>query len=172
MAVPKSKRKVGNSEFVHQGKIVWKETQRLMRKWPKSRQITEVQFILKTAYDVHEKAVWANRIFCIMPNECATRLTLLEEAYGKINVLASFCDDWYEDAPTVRNKREKVEDGQETYVPVLTKKQIENYAGTLSQAMGVFSGAIKYVREKLKTSLENYPNFQLTLPIVEAELVD
>ena len=170
MAVPKSKRKVGNSEFVHQAKIIWKETQRLMRKWPKSRQITEVQFILKTAYDVHEKAVWANRIYCVMPNECATRLTLLEEAYGKINVLASFCDDWYDDAPTVRNKRERVEHGQNEFVPVLTKKQIENYAGTLSLALGVFSGAIKSTRTKLKNSLEKYPNFQLTLPIVDCEL--
>ena len=171
MTVPTSKRKTAPCEFVNQARIVMRETQKLMRKWPKSRQITEVQFVLKTAYYVFEKAVWANTIYCVVPSEFAARLSLLQEAYGKINCLASFCDDWLDDIPTVRNKRENVEHGGDFYVPVVSEKRLVNYVGTLSHAISIFAGAIKSTRTKLKDSLEKYPNYQLTLPIVDAELL-
>jgi hypothetical protein len=170
MTVPAYKRGEARTEFVRQGRVVMKETQKLMRKWPKSRLVSETQFVLKTAYEIHEAAVMADTIYGVVPSEFANRLTYLYVAYGKINFLASLCDDWIFDTPTVRAKKKNVQDDKEQYVPAASIKQLENFAGTLYHAKAVFKGAIERTRKDLKKSLKTYPNFQLTLPIVDAEL--
>ena len=183
MTVPKSKRSTPKSGYVISVGVVLDNTKRLMRKWPKSRNNTEVAPTIAIAYKAFEAAMHADCIYAVLPNEHALKMQKLYECYGAIATLAGLCDRWVIDTPKVKiSKKERDEAVEKVlammpnesdknlvstdqYRRVVSMKKLENYAISLAQAMATLSGAIKRERKELKISLEKYPGFSISIPL-------
>ncbi len=183
MTVPKSKRSTPKSGYVISVGVVLDNTKRLMRKWPKSRNNTEVAPTIAIAYKAFEAAMHADCIYAVLPNEHALKMQKLYECYGAIATLAGLCDRWVIDTPKVKiskkerdeavekvlammpNESDKNPVSTDQYRRVVSMKKLENYAISLAQAMATLSGAIKRERKELKISLEKYPGFSISIPL-------
>ena len=183
MTVPKSKRSTPKSGYVISVGAVLDNTKRLMRKWPKSRNNTEVAPTIAIAYKAFESAMHADCIYAVLPNEHALKMQKLYECYGAINTLAGLCDRWVIDTPKVKvskKERDKVVEkvlammpdesdknpvSTDQYRKVVSSKKLQNYAISLAQALATLSGAIKRERKELKISLEKYPGFSISIPL-------
>ncbi len=183
MSVPKSKRSIPKSGYVISVGVVLDHTKRLMRKWPKSRNNTEVAPTIAIAYKAFEAAMHADCIYAVLPNEHVLKMQKLYECYGAIATLAGLCDRWVIDTPKVKiskTERDEIveqvlvsESGEsdnnladkDRYRKVVSSKKLQNYAISLAQAKATLSGAIKRERKELKISLEKYPDFSISLPL-------
>ena len=178
MSVPAHERKQARSEYVNQARFVYSRTAALMRKWPKSRLHTETAFVMQTAYTMLEAALTADCLYAVLPGEHALKLEKLEEAHGKLNMLACLSEEWRCNIPTVgkaaSRKMLKTRRPPSNYAEVLAEEQavrraeakkvvdpktVDAYLMRIAGALRVFSGAIKYQRKQLRESLEKYPQF-------------
>lgn len=183
MSVPKSKRSTPKSGYVVCVGQVLDSTKRLMRKWPKSRNNTEVAPTIEIAYKAFEAAMNAHCIYAVLPNEHALKMQKLYECYGAVNTLAGLFDRWVMDTPKVKISDKECNEAVEKvlamasgesdenrtikdrYRKVVPMKKLENYASTLVQALASLSGAIKRERKELQISLEKHPGFSIFLPL-------
>lgn len=149
MSVASSKRTLSESEYAKQARIVYNETQRIIRKLPKSKLHTYNVHIANTAHLIYKNACIADRIYAVTYEEARMKLNLLNEAYGSIDFLLSICDDWKNEKPQVTNP--------DTHMTrnAITDRRINSYAGTLMKASGAFSSSIKYFRKQLSKYKEN-----------------
>ncbi len=161
MTVPKSKRNISKSAYVINVGEVLDCTKRLMRKWPKSRNNTEVVPTINLAYKAFDAAMSADSIYAVLPNEHVCKMQKLYDSYGAINTLAGLCDRWVLDIPQTRTHDQA---GNLIYQNVVPLKKLQNYAVVLSSALSTLSGAIKRQRKELKISIDKNPSFLLCVP--------
>ena len=182
MTVPKSKRGVAKSAYVVHVRAVLNMTRTIMRKWPKSRMHLETEHVMRIAYDAYADAASACAIYADLPGEHALKLQKLNCAYGAMHALGGLCDGWIDDTPTVRTEQHVpkgmphdqfvavygVQDPSELddfcYKKAVSPRVLKNYAGAVACACSTLSGAIKYQRKALKTSLKKYPSFTAASP--------
>lgn len=166
MTVPASKRTQATGEYVHQARIVLVETQRLMRKWPKSRERTETQHVMRIAYEAYTAAYNADVIYASTLEEQRIRMSLLYTAYGRLNALAGLVDLWIDHPP--QSGAPHIEpDGTVQYRPVVETRRLRNYAGTLCKAIGVFTGTIRWQREQLNKAKRTEKTAEWTQPAIQ-----
>ena len=83
--------------------------------------------------------------------ESVQRLSCLNDAYGRLCLIAMFVDAWLDDMPhVVYTQRER--DGAEIQVekPFVKMERLISLAGSVSNAMKVTKGAIKSERRRLE----------------------
>ena len=148
MAVPASKRARAMGEYVRQARIVLAETQHLMRRWPKSRERVETQHVMRIAYEAYTEAYAADVIYASTVEEQRLRLERIYAAYGRINALAGLVDLWIDQPPQAAAPHMDT-DGTMRYRDAIKPERLQNYAGTLAKAIGVFTGTIRWQREQL-----------------------
>lgn len=83
--------------------------------------------------------------------ESAQRLSYLNDAYGRLCLIAMFIDAWLDDMPQVVYT-EKDQNGVEIQVskPFVKMDRLISLAGSVSGAMKVTKGAIKSERHRLE----------------------
>lgn len=150
--VPKSKQTESvSTEYLRQARIVWRELISIAKKLPKSRALTETQYICRAGYDLMQAAAEADGIYAMTRVETAQRLSCLNDAYGRLCLIAMFVDAWLDDMPhVVYTQRER--DGAEIQVekPFVKTDRLVSLAGSVSNAMKVTKGAIKSERRRLE----------------------
>lgn len=151
--VPKSRQtETVSTEYLRQARIVWRELISIAKKLPKSRALTETQYICRAGYDLMEAAAEADGIYVMTVEESAQRLALLNDAFGRLCLIGMFIDAWLDDMPQViytELDAGGVEMG--VYKPFVKISRLESLAGTVSNAMKVTKGAIKAERMRLRT---------------------
>lgn len=186
MSVPKEKRSIARCEYVNQARIVRNLTTNLMRKWPKSRFKIDSQYALDAANEMFNAAVEAFSIYAVYPCEHERKLNALETAHSRLNSLVVRADDWYRDIPCTRSTKkqyakmqpqskkeaevrqacqqsgEPIPDQYLHNKKVVSPERLKDYAGAISRALGVFTGAIKSQRAKYAKSVKDYPDFVCT----------
>lgn len=148
--VPKSKQTESvSTEYLRQARIVWRELVSIAKKLPKSRALTETQYICRAGYDLMQAAAEADGIYAMTRVETVQRLSCLNDAYGRLCLIAMFVDA--DDMPhVVYTQRER--DGAEIQVekPFVKMERLISLAGSVSNAMKVTKGAIKSERRRLE----------------------
>lgn len=93
----------------------------------------------------------ADGIYAMTQVESAQRLSCLNDAYGRLCLIAMFIDAWLDDMPQVVYT-EKDRNGAEIQVkkPFVKMERLISLAGSVSNAMKVTKGAIKSERHRLK----------------------
>lgn len=151
--VPKSKQTESvSTEYLRQARIVWRELISIAKKLPKSRALTETQYICRAGYDLMQAAAEADGIYVMTVEESAQRLTLLNDAYGRLCLIGMFIDAWMDDMPQViytELDAGRVEVGVSK--PFVKMSRLESLAGSVSNAIKVTKGAIKAERMRLRT---------------------
>lgn len=150
--VPKSKQTESvSTEYLRQARIVWRELISIAKKLPKSRALTETQYICRAGYDLMQAASEADGIYAMTRVESAQRLSCLNDAYGRLCLIAMFIDAWLDDMPQVIYT-ERGQDSAEIEVekPFVKMERLASLAGSVSNAMKVTKGAIKAERNRLK----------------------
>lgn len=151
--VPKSRQtETVSTEYLRQARIVWRELISIAKKLPKSRALTETQYICRAGYDLMEAAAEADGIYVMTVEESAQRLALLNDAYGRLCLIGMFIDAWMDDMPQVIYT-ELDAGGVEVGVskPFVKISRLESLAGAVSNAMKVTKGVIKAERMRLRT---------------------
>lgn len=151
--VPKSRQTESvSTEYLRQARIVWRELISIAKKLPKSRALTETQYICRAGYDLMQAAAEADGIYVMTVEESAQRLALLNDAYGRLCLIGMFIDAWLDDMPQVIYT-ELDAGGVEVGVskPFVKMSRLESLAGNVSNAMKVTKGAIKAERMRLRT---------------------
>ena len=151
--VPKSKQTESvSTEYLRQARIVWRELISIAKKLPKSRSFTETQYVCRAGYDLMQAAAQADGIYVVTPIESAQRLECLNDAYGRLCLIAMFIDAWLDDMPQVVYT-EADPNGTEIQVqkPFVKRDRLISLAGAVSNAMKVTKGAIKAERSRLKS---------------------
>lgn len=151
--VPKSRQTESvSTEYLRQARIVWRELISIAKKLPKSRALTETQYICRAGYDLMQAAAEADGIYVMTVEESAQRLALLNDVYGRLCFIGMFIDAWLDDMPQVIYT-ELGAGGDEVGVskPFVKMSRLEALAGTVSTAMKVTKGAIKAERSRLKS---------------------
>lgn len=151
--VPKSRQTESvSTEYLRQARIVWRELISIAKKLPKSRALTETQYICRAGYDLMQAAAEADGIYVMTVEESAQRLALLNDVYGRLCLIGMFIDAWLDDMPQVIYTELGV-GGDEVGVskPFVKMSRLEALAGTVSTAMRVTKGAIKAERSRLKS---------------------
>lgn len=150
--VPKSRQTESvSTEYLRQARIVWRELISIAKKLPKSRALTETQYICRAGYDLMQAAAEADGIYAMTRVESAQRLSSLNDAYGRLCLIAMLVDAWLDDMPhVVYTQRER--DGAEIQVekPFVKMERLVSLAGSVSNAMKVTKGAIKSERRRLE----------------------
>lgn len=83
--VPKSRQTESiSTEYLRQARIVWRELISIAKKLPKSRALTETQYICRAGYDLTQATAEADGIYVMTVEESAQRLALLNDAYGRL----------------------------------------------------------------------------------------
>lgn len=151
--VPKSRQTESvSTEYLRQARIVWRELISIAKKLPKSRALTETQYICRAGYDLMEAAAEADGIYVMTAEESAQRLARLNDAYGRLCLIGVFIDAWMDDMPQViytELDAGEVEVGVSK--PFVKISRLESLAGSVSNAMKVTKGAIKAERMRLRT---------------------
>ena len=150
--VPKSKQTESvSTEYLRQARIVWRELISIAKKLPKSRALIETQYVCRAGYDLMQAASEADGIYAMTEQESAQRLSCLNDAYGRLCLIAMFIDAWLDDVPQVVYT-ERDFGGVEVRVskPFVKIDRLMVLAGTVSNAMKVTKGAIKAERSRLK----------------------
>lgn len=151
--VPKSRQTESvSTEYLRQARIVWRELISIAKRLPKSRALTETQYVCRAGYDLMEAAAEADGIYVMTAEESAQRLARLNDAYGRLGLIAMFIDAWLDDMPQVIYTEQDT-GGAEVGVskPFVKISRLEALAGTVSNAMKVTKGAIKAERARLKS---------------------
>lgn len=151
--VPKSRQTESvSTEYLRQARIVWRELISIAKKLPKSRALTETQYICRAGYDLMQAASEADGIYAMTRIESAQRLARLNDAYGRLCLIATFIDAWLDDMPQVIYAEQDAE-GVEVRIstPFVKMSRLESLAGSVSNAMKVTKGAIKAERQRLKS---------------------
>lgn len=151
--VPKSRQTESiSTEYLRQARIVWRELISIAKKLPKSRALTETQYICRAGYDLMQATAEADGIYVMTVEESAQRLALLNDAYGRLCLIGMFIDTWLDDMPQVIHT-ELDAGGVEVGVskPFVKISRLEALAGTVSNAMKVTKGTIKAERLRLKS---------------------
>ena len=151
--VPKSRQTESvSTEYLRQARIVWRELISIAKKLPKSRALTETQYICRAGYDLMEAAAEADGIYVMTVEASEQRLALLNDAYGRLCLIGVFIDAWMDDMPQVIYT-ELDAGGVEVGVskPFVKMSRLESLAGTISNAMKVTKGARKAERMRLRT---------------------
>ncbi len=152
LMVPKSKQTESvATEYLRQARIVWRELISIAKKLPKSRALTETQYICRAGYDLMQATAEADGIYAMTQVESAQRLSCLNDAYGRLCLIAMFIDAWLDDMPQVVYT-EIDRNGAEIQVkkPFVKMERLISLAGSVSNAMKVTKGAIKSERHRLK----------------------
>lgn len=151
--VPKSQQTESvSTEYLRQARIVWRELISIAKRLPKSRALTETQYVCRAGYDLMQAAAEADGIYVMTVAESAQRLACLNDAYGRLCLIAMFIDAWLDDTPQVIYT-ERNASGIEVRVskPFVKIDRLAALAGTVSNAMKVTKGAIKAERSRLKS---------------------
>lgn len=151
--VPKSRQTESvSTEYLRQARIVWRELISIAKKLPKSRALTETQYICRAGYDLMQAAAEADGIYVMTVEESAQRLALLNDAFWRLCLIGMFIDAWMDDMPQAIYT-ELDAGGVEVGVskPFVKISRLESLAGTVSNAMKVTKGAIKAERMRLRT---------------------
>lgn len=156
--VPKSRQTESvSTEYLRQARIVWRELISIAKKLPKSRALTETQYICRAGYDLMQAAAEADGteadgIYVMTVEESAQRLALLNDTYGRLCLIGMLIDAWLDDMPQVIYTEQDA-GGAEVGVskPFVKMSRLESLAGTVSTAMKVTKGAIKAERMRLKS---------------------
>lgn len=151
--VPKSKQTESvSTEYLRQARIIWRELISIAKKLPKSRALTETQYICRASYDLMQATAEADGIYVMTVEESAQRLALLNDAYGRLCLIGMFIDAWMDDMPQVIYT-ELDAGGVEVGVsrPFVKISRLESLAGAVSNAMKVTKGAIKAERMRLRS---------------------
>ena len=151
--VPKSRQTESvATEYLRQARIVWRELISIAKRLPKSRALTETQYVCRAGYDLMQAAAEADGIYVMNQVESAQRLSCLNDAYGRLCLIAMFIDAWLDDTPQVIYT-ERNASGIEVSVskPFVKIDRLAALAGTVSNAMKVTKGAIKTERSRLKS---------------------
>lgn len=98
-----------------------------------------------------QAAAEADGIYAMTQAECVQRLSCLNDAYGRLCLIAMFVDAWLDDMPHVVYSQ-KERDGAEIQVekPFVKMERLVSLAGSVSNAMKVTKGAIKSERRRLE----------------------
>lgn len=150
--VPKSKQTESiSTEYLRQARFVWRELISMAKKLPKSRALTETQYICRAGYDLMQATAEADGIYAMTRVESAQRLSCLNDAYGRLCLIAMFIDAWLDDMPQVVYT-EKDQNCVEIQVskPFVKMERLISLAGSVSSAMRVTKGAIKSERHRLE----------------------
>ena len=141
-----------STEYLRQARIVWRELISITKRLPKSRALTETQYVCRAGYDLMQAAAEADGIYAMTVGESAQRLSCLNDAYGRLCLIAMFIDAWLDDMPQVIYT-ERSASGDEVRVskPFAKTDRLAAFAGTVSNAMRVTKGAIKAERSRLKS---------------------
>ena len=93
----------------------------------------------------------ADGIYAMTRVESAQRLSCLNDAYGRLCLIAMFIDAWLDDMPQVVYT-EKDQNCVEIQVskPFVKMERLISLAGSVSSAMRVTKGAIKSERHRLE----------------------
>ena len=152
LMVPKSKQTESiSTEYLRQARFVWRELISIAKKLPKSRALTETQYICRAGYDLMQATAEADGIYAMTRVESAQRLSCLNDAYGRLCLIAMFIDAWLDDMPQVVYT-EKDQNCVEIQVskPFVKMERLISLAGSVSSAMRVTKGAIKSERHRLE----------------------
>lgn len=150
--VPKSRQTESvPTEYLRQARIVWRELISIAKRLPKSRALTETQYVCRAGYDLMQAAAEADGIYAMNQVESAQRLSCLNDAYGRLCLIAMFIDAWLDDMPRVLYA-DRDSGGNEVQVerPFVKTDRLATLAGSVSNAMKVTKGAIKSERQRLR----------------------
>ena len=149
--VPKSKQTESvSTEYLRQARIVWRELVSIAKKLPKSRALTETQYVCRAGYDLMQAAAEADGIYVMTRRESEQRLSCLNDAYGRLCLIAMFIDSWLDDMPQVVYSQAGP-GGDEIRVQksFVSTERLAALAGTVSNAMKVTKGAVMAERKRL-----------------------
>ena len=152
MSVPKSRRTLSASEFMHQATEVDKMVGQLAIKLPRRWERTRTAQLLDTSDALMEAAVSAEDVYVTCPDESAMRLGYLTEAHAKCAVLQAKLERIMQERPFTRHD-ETLPDGTVCQVerPCVSDRYMELVATSVQKEMKLLKGSIDYERKRLKS---------------------